>query len=541
MPRRILVVDDEPDIRLLITIALEDGGWDVVDADGGAEALRVLECDSQFEAVLLDANMPGMDGPATSRALRQHPAATTIPVIFLSAAASQMTEALLGELGALAAIAKPFDVDTLAQQIDALLTNRANPVPSTGAAAPRHVQEAWEAVRDGVARDSGKIRDLLRELDTTIGNLRRAAHSLAGKAPMVGLGAVGSAGRELEVQLAGDEFLFRVHAAAAAVVGAIESAPSDPGIAPSVTTGPTQPASSDRRGSLVAIDDDQDLLLLVRGAFEEAGWEVRTASDETALLQLLEMRTPDGIMLDVDMPEVNGFELCARLRQRAEFRDVPVLFLTSRSDPKDVATGLALGSEDYLVKPIALPELVTRVTSRVERSRLLLREAHYDPLTGLMNRRAIEQILAAVSVEARWADKEMAVAVIDLDHFKQVNDRYGHPAGDTVLKSVAERIAVNLRRSDHCGRWGGEEFLLVFPRTDLAMALQVLHRVSDRVRASGIEVAPGESPAVTFSAGVAIGVPSDERGSNLVEAADEACYEAKRRGRNQIVAAPVRR
>jgi diguanylate cyclase (GGDEF)-like protein len=540
--RRILVVDDEADLRLLTSFALEDAGWEVATAASGSEALAILGV-SRFDLVLLDSMMPGMDGAETCRRLRADRLFDAIPVIFLSAAARQMSAEKLEELGAAGAIGKPFDVDTLAAEIDAILARGAQPTtttaPTPSSAVPLgRVQEAWDAVRSGVAESSGRIAELVRNLESSAEELRRLSHSLAGKAPMVELTGVGTAAAQLESALSGERW-SAVRVSADALVRAIQTAGRDAVKAPEITAEKKGLTGPDRGGSLIAVDDDEDLLLLIKGAFEHVGWEVRTATNEVSVLALLEEKIPDGITLDVDMPEMNGFDLCAKLRQRPELRDVPVLFLTSRSHPEDVARGLLLGSDDYLVKPIALPELVTRVTSRVGRARLLLREAHTDVLTTLPNRRAIEETLSTLALEHRRSQQEMAVAIIDLDHFKRVNDAHGHAAGDTVLKSVAGRLAAGMRRSDHCGRWGGEEFLLLFPFTTQSGALQIIERLRRELAAAPIDVAPDARPTITFSAGIAAGVPEDDSAATLIASADAACYEAKRRGRNQVVAAPA--
>ena len=542
MSRRALVVDDEADLRLLTSLTLEDAGWEVSTADGGKDGLAMLEAE-WFDLVLLDTMMPDMDGAEMCRRLRADRRFDAVPVIFLSAAVRQTGSEKLMESGAAGAIGKPFDVDTLGEEIEAILRAVEHPsrrdevlVPAP-AASPGRVQEAWEAVRTAVAESSGRITDLVNRLETDLEELRRFSHSLAGKAPMVGLTIVGAEAERLESEISGGRWIA-VRAAAQALVRAIGEAGHDPRPAPEIfVAGDERPRALERQGTLVAVDDDEDLLLLIQGAFEQVGWEVRTATNEASLLALLDERLPDGITLDIDMPEMNGLELCARLREKPELREVPVLFLTSRSRPEDVARGLSLGSDDYLVKSLPLPELVTRVVSRVQRAHLLLREARSDTLTGLSNRRAIEETVATLAIE-HWRTRQcLSLAIIDLDHFKRVNDTFGHTTGDVVLKRVAAHLGAGIRRSDRCGRWGGEEFLLVLPFTTEANAVQMIDRQCSELAATRIDSGL-ESPLTdTFLARVAAGVPKDLSASALIQAADAACYEAKRRGRNQVVAA----
>ncbi|MEW6365594.1 MAG: diguanylate cyclase [Acidobacteriota bacterium] len=399
--------------------------------------------------------------------------------------------------------------------------------------------QALAQIRRSVRESGPRLTQLLDQLDAARLELRRAAHSLVGKAPMAGLEMVGKLAAELEGTLAAPEPWAGMRDTAAHLVAAAsvvnEEAPetgvaAEPG---AISDTPPKPPE----GILVAMDDDADLLQLIQAAFQASGWEVRTASTVAQLDAVLASKTPSGIILDVEMPEVSGFDLFLRLRERPELKEIPVMFLTSRADPKDVMAGLGMGSDDYLVKPIQMEELVGRVVNRVENLAMLRRQARRDMLTGLANRRAMEEELLAFSARHRRHSEPMAVAMLDMDHFKRINDTFGHAVGDVVLKETAHRLATGMRQSDLCGRWGGEEFLVLFPYTPLEPAVEVIDRLRRDVGREPMKVSETLNLTVTFSAGVAAGVPGDENARQLVEAADVACYRAKQLGRNRVVSA----
>ena len=198
------------------------------------------------------------------------------------------------------------------------------------------------------------------------------------------------------------------------------------------------------------------------------------------------------ILLDIEMPELDGFEVLAALKGDAELQDIPVVFLTSRSGITDVVAGLRGGAHDYLKKPFEHVELVARVGSAVHVKKLqdqlrqrnadLDRMSRTDALTGLYNRRHLDEQLGRQQSNADRHHDPLCVLLLDIDHFKKINDSFGHPAGDLVLSAFADRLRSELRANDIVGRWGGEEFLVIMPRTDLAGALEVAERLRARDR-----------------------------------------------------------
>lgn len=296
--------------------------------------------------------------------------------------------------------------------------------------------------------------------------------------------------------------------------------------------------------TVLVADDSLVVRAVVRAHLEEKGYSVVEADDGIAAVERCARTRPDVVLLDIEMPGLDGYQVLASLKAAPELRDIPVVFLTSRSGMEDVVAGLHAGAHDYLRKPFEPPELVARVAAAAqvkklhdqlrERNAELDRMARVDALTGLFNRRHLEEELGRQCSTARRNGTPIAVLLLDIDHFKKVNDTYGHPAGDLVLQEFGRRLQEDLRAGDVAGRWGGEEFLVLLPGADLPAALTVAERI--RLATSRGPVVAGGTPIpVTVSGGCAVGpldVPDE-----LVSRADTALYEAKVAGRNRIMVA----
>jgi two-component system cell cycle response regulator len=253
------------------------------------------------------------------------------------------------------------------------------------------------------------------------------------------------------------------------------------------------------------------------------------------------------MLLDVEMPEMSGWDVLAAMKADPDLRDVPVVFLTGRSDTTDMVDGLRLGAHDYLRKPCEPTELLARVqaAARVKRLQDELRQrnedldriSRTDVLTGLRNRRHVEEYLAKLTSLARRNVEPIAVLVIDIDHFKSVNDSHGHDAGDAVLREVAGRMLGSVRLEDMVGRWGGEEFLVVLPNTAAEGAAELAERLRQVVAGTPCRLADGDAVQVTISVGCAASLIDDA--GILVRSADAAMYQAKQTGRNRVVVAAV--
>lgn len=294
---------------------------------------------------------------------------------------------------------------------------------------------------------------------------------------------------------------------------------------------------------VLVADDSLLIRTVLRKQLEEHGHVVTTAVDGLDTLRTCREHPPDVILLDIEMPNLDGHGVLAELRADARTADIPVVFLTARTTTEDVVEGLRLGAHDYLRKPFEPAELLARVSAafRVKclQDELRRRNAELealirvDALTGLPNRRHMQEQLVAAAAAARRHDRSMVVLMADVDHFKRVNDRFGHDAGDEVLREVASRLASACRTEDVVGRWGGEEFLVVAQSTDASGASALGERFRSAAAATPIQVRDA-STTITVSIGAAAGTGDVNA---MLRDADAALYEAKSAGRNRVAGA----
>jgi len=291
---------------------------------------------------------------------------------------------------------------------------------------------------------------------------------------------------------------------------------------------------------LLIVDDDRSTIRLMNDALRGMG-EIFFATDGPTAIRLAREKQPDIVLLDLQMPGMDGFDICAALKADPATADSTVFFVTADADVETETRAFGLGAADFIHKPISVPVVRARVSyhlvmnaQRIELERL----AVTDPLTGLSNRRALDDILEREWQRALRTEVPLAMIMADLDFFKEYNDHYGHPAGDTCLKTVAEVLRSNARRPvDVVARYGGEEFVVLLPGAGTRGASLVGEFLINALRAEKIlhEKSP-LSRFVTASFGVAAVIPDRfASAATLVVGADEALYEAKNTGRNRVV------
>lgn len=296
---------------------------------------------------------------------------------------------------------------------------------------------------------------------------------------------------------------------------------------------------------ILVVDDDRGFRELLSEELESVGHTVLEAADGQQAWEILNQEPARLVITDWMMPKLDGPQLINQIRNANFPHYIYIILLTAKSSQQDVVTGLGAGADDYLRKPFDIEELQARVAigERILTLEMRLREALYnlevaathDGLTGLLNRQAISEYAEAELSRVHRAGGSLSLALLDIDHFKSVNDRYGHLVGDEALKHVSETIASTIRPYDRAGRWGGEEFMLVLPETTLEQAALVAERVRERVAASPVVLADGERLYLQVSLGV-----SETEAETLVplntllDQADEALYRAKNAGRNQV-------
>jgi two-component system chemotaxis response regulator CheY len=306
---------------------------------------------------------------------------------------------------------------------------------------------------------------------------------------------------------------------------------------------------------ILIAEDEPVSRRVLRVALEKMGHSVREAVDGGEALSILTKDDVRLVIADWMMPNVDGLELVRRLRAssqtaqdgESEDRYVYVILLTSRGQKQDIVDGLTAGADDYITKPFDRDELMVRIRAgeRVigledklaARNRELARMALIDGLTGIPNRRDFDEKLYKLGEQSRRGKRPFSIVMVDLDHFKGLNDTLGHEAGDDALRTVAGILGKNVRTSDYAFRYGGEEFVCLLPDTDAEGAYQVAERLRVRVEAADIPN-PGNPPGqrLTVSLGLASYDPGGDTSPDAVLArADQALYRAKELGRNRVV------
>lgn len=297
---------------------------------------------------------------------------------------------------------------------------------------------------------------------------------------------------------------------------------------------------------ILIAEDDPTSRIILEAVVSEWGYEPTAVEDGAQALTVLKAEEPPRLLLlDWEMPKLNGLALCKLIREEDTSNPPYIILLTGRSDTEDIVTGLKFGANDYISKPFENAELQARLQvgkrmldlqDELNRAKEAMAfQANYDELTGLMNRRAVMKSMANELERSKRNFQPLYICMCDIDHFKKINDTHGHLAGDAVLKEIAERFNTSLRPYDICGRYGGEEFLIILNSKE-----DHVQDLFERVRQ-----AIADNPFtyeqtvlnVTISCGVTLySPPTDERNSTqLLTDADTALYEAKNGGRNRIV------
>lgn len=292
--------------------------------------------------------------------------------------------------------------------------------------------------------------------------------------------------------------------------------------------------------TLLLVDDVPANLDVLLEHLQDGQVRLLAATSGKDALRLALQAPPDLILLDVMMPDMDGYEVLRQLKGHTATREVPVIFVTAMSDSLDETKGLAMGAVDYIAKPFVVPVLKARVKNHLElkrKSDLLARLAQIDGLTGISNRRHLEIQLGQEWDRCRRYGRPLSLVMIDVDHFKLFNDHYGHGQGDDCLRHVSRALSACSRRSgDMLARYGGEEFVALLPDSTAEQAARTAEELRKAVQSLGIAHRYSSSAdRVTASLGVATLVPSKlSTADQLMEAADKALYLAKCAGRNCV-------
>jgi two-component system, sensor histidine kinase and response regulator len=578
--RKVLLVEDNEINQDLATELMQDLGVEVAVAANGREGVDRVFAQS-FDLVLMDIQMPVMDGLAATRMIRANGRFQSLPIIAMTAHAMRGDRERSLFAGMNDHLTKPINPEQLRRTLARWLPPRA---PAPEPAAPRNgLPERLPPfnLQAALARANGKetlLRTMIGRFHTSyaeagaalrsqigakkIEDAHRFAHSLKGVAATLEAGELSAAAAALEQALAGQqqdgqplgrpqmeavdalidrlEVALKPALAAAASLNGTDSPPANNGASPASNGALSSEQST--RPSLLFVDDEPSSIDILADTFADE-YDLLSASDGVTALRIAASRRPDLILLDVLMPGIDGYEVCRRLKREERTSNIGVIFITSRDSVIDETKGLELGAVDYVSKPINTVAVKARVGNQIKLKRAqdaLSLLAATDALTGLANRRRFDEMLAYEYARHTRSGTDLSLILMDIDYFKNFNDHYGHVAGDECLRQVARVVGgVMARATDLVARFGGEEFVFLLPETDLNGAVIF----AERIRRSVADLAlPHAYSKIADHLTVSLGALSVRQLphrslSSLVAQADAQLYAAKAGGRNRVCAA----
>ena len=366
--------------------------------------------------------------------------------------------------------------------------------------------EALESASRGLAGGKDEVRE----------SIRRIAHALRGSGATYGFPGVSEAGGELE-DSSDEELLEKTKQLIQTLRG--------------VTSEGTR-----KQVSILIVEDEPDIYELLRITLQGSNRSVLVAENLDEAKHVLDQQEISLIILDLVFPAGDGRTLLMDIRQDPKTATVPIIVLSGRTAPHTKVECFALGADDYFEKPFDPDTLALSVTAKLQRWGEVSWETLHDTLTSLPNRASFTESFALLSSLSIRQEQSLCLAILDLDRFKLVNDTYGHVMGDEVLKRLAALLTSSLRKSDIVARWGGEEFVVLFPNTGLEGSTNALQKALERVRAVEFRTRDDRTFSVTFSAGI-VEIQTNISLETAVDQADQLLYKAKSEGRNRILAA----
>lgn len=306
-----------------------------------------------------------------------------------------------------------------------------------------------------------------------------------------------------------------------------------------MTTGSENSLASQPR--VLVIDDSPDVHRLLKARLRQEEIEIVSAESGEKGLEALKAQRPDLILLDLDMPTMDGFEVLRAIKDNPDTVHIPVIVLSGLDNSEDKVAAFDLGAHDYIIKPFEFTELRVRIRAALRLNfllKMLAQRAQIDGLTGLWNRAYFDRRVQDEVARVQRHGGALSIAFFDADHFKSINDTFGHPAGDAVLQGLGQIIQRDSRQSDIACRYGGEEFVLIMPETGPAEAMAFCDRMRENIQ--GVVWPRHPERRVTVSIGVAgASTPVGTSAATWVEAADKCLYTAKKSGRNRVVLADL--
>lgn len=286
------------------------------------------------------------------------------------------------------------------------------------------------------------------------------------------------------------------------------------------------------------IDDDVSMLILLKEALEEKGWMVMTNTDPEKAVSLYYDLQPDCLVIDIDLPVKDGFQILENIQQHNHKQFIPKVILSTENNRQTRIRAYEMGADDFIGKPVDMEEFIVRIKRQLERKQIFDESVLIDELTKVYNRRFLFDMLERYLKDLDRTSGVFSIALLDLDHFKNINDSYGHLTGDKVLESFAAFLKGNIRSADIVFRYGGEEFVILLPGTNGEEAIEVINRILEQFKKIDF-VEQDKTFNVSFSAGVYMVSNPDEGCLDILKVADQALYEAKEKGRSRVEGANV--
>ena len=592
MERTILVIEDDHLNMKLMRGLLGLGGYRMLEAVEAESGLR-LAAEHRPDLILMDVNLPGLDGLSATRRLKADPELAAIPVIALTGLAMEGDREKALDAGCGDHITKPINTRSFLDSLGALLapapnTAAADPLPKV--APPRQYsrilvvdddpmnvklaegilkKEGYESLKAfGGAEALEMVRNhrpdlilldvMMPGIDGYQVTRQLKADPVTVGIPIIMITALnGTEDKVRGLECGADEFLTKP-VNAAELLARVKSMlrlkqyqdqlmlRTHSETAFGEGHGPLATASGhNRRQHVLLVEDNDKDLRLLTGQVEDQDFDVSVAHDGEAALQRVLAGGIDLVLLDIFLPGMDGFEVCQRLKESSETRDIQVALITCLQDLEGKIKGMELGADDYLVKPVDGRELSARVKALLAKKSYLDRlHAHYehalssaisDGLTGLYNQTYFKKYLELELKRSLRQNYPTSLLMLDLDDFKGLNDRFGHPVGDKVLQETARLIREAIREVDLAARYGGEEFAVVLPYSDAQGARVVAERILTALRALRLENEMGaDHGSITASIGIAACPDNAREARPLIQQADAMLYRAKQSGKNRV-------
>ena len=543
-PIKILVVDDRPENLLAIEGVLERPGLTIISANSGNEALGLV-LEHHFALILLDVQMPGMDGFEVAELMRGSEKTRHIPIIFVTAISKEETHVFTGyEKGAVDYLFKPLDPIILRSKVNIFV-------------------ELFQQ-RKKLQQNNAKLNEMVAELERVNKQIREQQKSIIEEERLkVLLQMAGATAHELNqplMVLMGNiqlmemdggipphmgERINRVSQAANRIADIVKKIQTLRHDEPKNYAGGKTILNLDQPVSVLCVDDrDNDFTLLQQAIGDQPELKLSRAKQIDEALDHIEKNRFDLIFLEYVLPDGNGLEFLEAINSKGV--NTPVVVITGHGDELIASRMIQAGASDYLPKAKLSQKALLRIISNALEKANLRREMRIaqeklaemsvrDELTGMFNRRYFKEALEREVSGAQRYEHSLALCIIDLDHFKLVNDSYGHLCGDEVLQEFGKILSDSIRKYDVACRYGGEEFAVLLPDTSIDEAAVLCDRFRERISKHDFTY-NRNSIKITASIGVAACSNQNEMtGQQLVDLADKALYQAKHQGRNKVV------